>query len=58
MRTEYVDPRYGLNPDETHWVYTADDVRSLLRFIEKGQKDKARRILQERRFPLGWQSNK
>lgn len=58
MRTECVDPRYELNPNQTHWIYSADEVRSLLGFIERGQKDEAKRVLQERRFPLGWQSNK
>lgn len=43
MRTECVDPRYELNPDQTHWIYSADDVRSLLGFIERGEKDKADR---------------
>ena len=33
-------------------------VRSLLGFIERGEKDEAKRVLQARRFPLGWQSNK
>ena len=58
MRTEYVDPRYGLNPNETYWVYSADDVQCLLGLLELGDREKARHILQERRFPLGWQSNK
>lgn len=40
MRTECVDPRYELNPNQTHWIYSADDVRSLLGFIERGQKTK------------------
>lgn len=40
MRTECVDPRYELNPNQTHWIYSADDVRSLLGFIERKKKMK------------------
>ena len=58
MRIEYVDPRYGINPHETYWIYSAKDVQSLLKSIEKGHKDEAQRILQDRRVPLSWQSNK
>ncbi len=47
MRTECVDPRYELNPNQTHWIYSADDVRSLLEFIERGENDEAKRVLQD-----------
>lgn len=58
MRTEYVNPRYGLNPHETYWIYSKTDLDTLIEAIEQGQSEEARRILLERRFPLGWQSNK
>ena len=58
MRTECIDPRYGLNPHETYWIFGDGDLNHLIRAIENGQTETARRILKERRFPLGWQSNK
>jgi hypothetical protein len=58
MRTECIDPRYGLNPQETYWIYSDEDLNHLIRSIENGQIETARHIVKERRFPLCWQSNK
>lgn len=58
MITQSVDPRYGLNPHETYWIYSATDIDQLIRSIESGNHDAAQRILKERRFPLGFQSDK
>lgn len=58
MRTEYVNPRYGLNPHEAYWIYSNTDLDRLLQTLEQGHLEDAQRILKERRFPLAWQSNK
>lgn len=58
MRTECVNPRYGLNPHETYWIYSNTDLDRLLQTLEQGHLEDARHILKERRFPLAWQSNK
>ena len=58
MRTEVVDPRYGLNPNEAYWVYGDEDVTAMMQALDAGEVKEVKRILIERRFPLGWQSNK
>lgn len=58
MRTEVVDPRYGLNPQETYWVYGDEDVMAMIDALNLGKTEEVKRVLIERRFPLGWQSNK
>ncbi len=58
MRTEVVDPRYGLNPNEAYWIYGDEDVTAMMQALDQGQTNVVKRILIERRFPLGWQSNK
>lgn len=58
MRTEVVDPRYGLNPNEANWVYGDEDVEMMIQALDRGHVAEVKRILIERRFPLVWQSNK
>jgi len=58
MRTEVVDPRYGLNPNEAYWIYGDEDVMAMMQALDRGQTNVIKRILMERRFPLGWESNK
>ncbi|MDA0710041.1 MAG: hypothetical protein O3B73_07525 [bacterium] len=58
MRTEAVDPRYGLNPDEAYWVYGDSEVTAMLEALDSGKIAEAKRMLIERRYALGWQSNK
>lgn len=58
MRIERIDPRYLLNPNQSYWIYSEEDLDSLIAQIERGNSAQARRIVRERKIPLGWQSNK
>lgn len=58
MRTEFVDPRFGLNSNEANWIYAESDVMAMIVALDLGKVAEVKRILIEQCVPLSWQSNK